>query len=84
MAQDNALWVTQVSPKRLLAFDKVTMSRRCVGKSMVNVLPRAPSGTAVDGHTAMFPAGDRGTDHYPNRCSFKYPVRETSNCLDGT
>lgn len=55
-----------------------------MGKSAVNILPRAPSGTAVDGHTAMIPAGDGSSDHYPRQvCSSKCPVSEALNCLDG-
>lgn len=53
-----------------------------MGKSAVNILRRAPSGTAVDGHTAMIPAGDGSSDHYPRQvCSSKCPVSETLNLI---
>lgn len=55
-----------------------------MGNSMVNVLPRAPSGTAVDRLTAMFPSGTEALITTPDRYSSKYPVRETSNFLKGT
>lgn len=45
MVQNDALWITQVNPKRLLAFDKVTMS--CTGSAegvWVRVRPTSCSG----------------------------------------